>query len=316
MCLSNSQYCDGEEHCPGGLDEQCPEGCGNPVIAPTIARFNNLITQLSRKTSPKIVGGTEATANSWPWQVAMLTSSGSQICGGSILNNEWIMTAAHCCRAYSNAGPNTYKVRIGAHDLGRSGEPSAKTLNLARLIVHPGYVAYPVAQNDFCLLKTAEPMIFSAEVSSVCLADETDGPVGQKCWVTGWGNTRATRATGFEEFIKQVQASEQGLLPKNVKVATRAGNTLRQVDVVVSDQTQCNVAYTDYITPQMICAEAPGKDSCQGDSGGPFVCQDKSGAFKLVGVVSWGRGCAQAGYPGVYARTSSALDWIANNIFS
>jgi secreted trypsin-like serine protease len=109
--------------------------------------------------------------------------------------------------------------------------------------------------------------------------DELDGQVGQKCWVTGWGNTRATRATGFEEFIKNLQASEQGLLPKDLNVETRASNTLRQVDVVVSNQSQCNVAYTDYITPQMICAEAPGKDSCQGDSGGPFVCQDESGHF-------------------------------------
>ncbi|OWA52422.1 putative Trypsin-4 [Hypsibius exemplaris] len=96
--------------------------------------------------------------------------------------------------------------------------------------------------------------------------------------------------------------------------AARATATLRQVDVVITDQAKCSRAYSNTITPVMVCAESVGKDSCQGDSGGPFVCADKNGVYKLVGVVSFGNGCAKQGFPGIYARTTSALDFISSTL--
>ena len=205
------------------------------------------------------------------------------------------MTAAHCCRAYS-AVPSSYKVRVGAHNLnaGAAAEPNAKTYTLARLVVHPQYIASPVAQNDFCLLKVSEPLRFSAEVEPVCLPaeDGSDEAPGTKCWVTGWGSTAANRGN-FEEFLKEVKAEEAGKVAKNLQRATRATPALYQVAVNITTQDVCSKAYPGNISPQMICAAAPGKDSCQGDSGGPFVCQKAPVAgveqpFKLVGVVSWG----------------------------
>ena len=74
----------------------------------------------------------------------------------------------------------------------------------------------------------------------------------------------------------------------------------------------CNDAYGNQITSNMICAASPGKDSCQGDSGGPLVTQEND-HYTLVGVVSWGYGCAMANYPGVYARVTAQMNWILDN---
>ena len=97
-----------------------------------------------------------------------------------------------------------------------------------------------------------------------------------------------------------------------------ATNNLQYVRVPAITNAQCNAAYGGSITDTMICAGYPGvggKDACQGDSGGPFVCNDNGNAV-IAGVVSWGNGCALADYPGVYARTTSALSWIQNSMVS
>jgi secreted trypsin-like serine protease len=204
----------------------------------------------------------------------------------SQIDNEWILTAAHCC---TESVLEDYRVRIGAHNLASRSEVNAKTLQLARLVLHPDYEPSTFHQ-DLCLLKTVQvrkrrgflgknstkihvfqPIIFNAEVSPVCLADALDGPVGQKCWVTGWGGTVQENYT-FSNNAPNVQ--------------TRPPSSLRQVDVVILERSKCQEDAT--ITPEMFCAQAPGKDSCQGDSGGALVCQDDSGIFKQVGVVSSG----------------------------
>jgi secreted trypsin-like serine protease len=113
-------------------------------------------------------------------------------------------------------------------------------------------------------------MVFSAQVAPVCLADHNDGRSGQKCWISGWGSVVPSNQT--------------------ITLADRKGvNELQQVDVAILDQAKCNKDYNPtVITPQMICAAAPGHDNCQGDNGGPLVCQDDFGTFKHVGVISWG----------------------------
>ena len=123
-------------------------------------------------------------------------------------------------------------------------------------------------------------MVFSAQVSPVCLPDLLDGPVGQKCWVSGWGSTAQRNETRIP--YKRLETT--------AKAAKTMTNGLEQVDQVLISQADCEAAYSPHaeITPDMICAQALYQDSCQGDSGGPFVCQDDTGAYKLVGVVSWG----------------------------
>ena len=88
-----------------------------------------------------------------------------------------------------------------------------------------------------------------------------------------------------------------------------------KVEVPYVDEQTCEDDYTGYeITELMICAGEKGKDSCQGDSGGPLVAYDAENSPVLVGVVSWGIGCAYEGYPGVYARVSAFVEWISQTI--
>jgi len=273
------------------------DSCGNPAIKPSVAR-SELIELLSGKAPAKIIGGTEARPNSWPWQVSVQNAGGSHRCGGSIINNQWILSAVHCCvdRGITDS-PLNVKIRVGSHNLRSSTESKARTYSVSKVIPHVGYTEHPVPDQDFCLYKTSEPIVFSNEVSPVCLGEPSDNVVGRKCWVTGWGKTVAAWwASG--------------------------SNILRQVDVSIVDQNSCDAKYRSlpppnnglYVSDKMLCAAAAGKDSCQGDSGGPFVCQNADGSYNLVGVVSWGVGCAAPGIPGVYAKTSIALDWIASTI--
>jgi hypothetical protein len=308
-CISRDQYCDGVSQCPDGSDEQyCNLECGIPPIQPNLS--------LTKK-DPKIVGGAEAIPHSWPWQVAFLTSSGSQICGATLINQNWVMTAAHCCAARA-ATPANYLVRIGAHDLSNSAsEPSSKVHSLKRVIMHPSYGSSPATRFDFCLLELSEPAALGLEVVPACLASESDGPVGTECFITGWGNT--SPRSSFKEFMELIDQAEAGKLSKEETASlTKASNVLNQVNVNINDQNQCNTAYGGVIEPNMICASAPGHDTCQGDSGGPLVCPKANGqpGFVLTGVTSWGRGCAQPGYPGIYARISHVLPWISETLVS
>jgi len=272
-------------------------GCGNRVVPSSVSRLDSMINFLTGK-SDRIVGGVEATPHSWPWQVALLSRAGAPtaFCGGSIVTDRYVMTAAHCCPSARNG-----VVRVGAHDL-RNNEVNAKTIAIKRIVSHPTYNSGTL-NNDFCLLELAETLTFNDHVQPICLADAEDGFTDQECFVTGWGND----VQGISPYRPGVHK------PK----AERAVHSrLREADQKIVDQAECNSIYglssrPTPITATMICGRAPGKDSCQGDSGGPFVCQKNGGPFKLVGVVSWGFGCADPKFPGVYAKTSTALEWIA-----
>ncbi|OWA55469.1 putative Chymotrypsinogen B, partial [Hypsibius exemplaris] len=268
--------------CPGGRDENCPTGCGTPVNAPI----------LRSPTGERIVGGVDARQHSWPWQISML-SNGRHNCGGSIIDHQWVVTAAHCC----TGGPAQYKVRVGEHDIGSgNGEVNAWTYDVERVVSHPRYNRDGPRSNDICLLKTKLPIFFNEHVFPVCLPTGDNTPVGTDCYTTGWGSRRQ-------------------VLARNGEKETRVADNLQQVDVKLVEQSACRTAYPRPapISADMLCGYNPGKDSCQGDSGGPFVCpsQSNSTVWELVGVVSWGYGCASPGIPGVYARTSVFLDWIA-----
>lgn len=148
---------------------------------------------------------------------------------------------------------------------------------------HESYSSYTL-DNDIAIIKVATPLkLGSTNAQKVALpASGSDPAVGNKLRVSGWG------------YLK-----EGGSLPAN----------LMRVDVDVVDRSQCNSLYgSNQITSNMICAgdvKNGGKDSCQGDSGGPVVLSNQ-----VVGIVSWGYGCARPGYPGVYTRVSNYINWI------
>jgi len=224
-----------------------------------------------------------------------------------------VMTAAHCCVARA-AVPASYKVLIGAHTLSRP-EATSKAHTLSQVVVHQNYKSSPATTFDFCLLELEEPADVGHTIVPVCLGEDHHAPAGKKCFVTGWGNSGPRSALGFGELLRLVDEAEAGKLPKEFVPMLRGTNVIHQVDVNIAEQSVCNTAYNGVISSDMICASAPGKDTCQGDSGGPLVCQAEDGNMHLVGVTSWGRGCASPGYPGVYGRISHVQDWITETMF-
>ncbi|XP_067458845.1 chymotrypsinogen 2-like isoform X1 [Thunnus thynnus] len=242
-------------------------GCGIPAIPPDISGYSD------------IVNGKEAKPHSWPWQVSLQARPGSHFCGGSLINESWVVTAAHCPIRRSTL------VVLGEHDL-RSSTEDVQVMRASQAFPHPNYSPTRL-NNDIQLIKLARPAQINRRVSPVCVAETRDNfPAGTMCMTTGWGQT-----------------SSNGNL----------ANRLQQAALPLLSNSQCRRFFGSFITSKMICAGANGISSCSGDSGGPLVCQ-KAGAWTLVGVVSFGRPSCNTMTPAVYARVTALRAWIDRTI--
>ncbi|XP_053594540.1 trypsin-1-like [Microplitis demolitor] len=231
----------------------------------------------------RIVGGQDAKLYQYPW-MSYLTYHGRFYCAATIISSKYMLTAAHCVDRFDKS---KIKVHTGAYDRNNASSQLVE-YKILSVIKHSGY-SITNYNNDLALIKINGVIKFDGPMKPVCLPERGSTFTGKNATVTGWG-----------------AIEESGPL----------SSTLQEVLVPIMSNNECRT--TKYppkrITDNMLCAGYidGGKDSCQGDSGGPLhVVEDKT--YKIVGIVSWGEGCALPGYPGVYTRVNRYISWIERN---
>jgi len=269
----------------------------------------------STKVKPEIVGGKDAVRGAYPWQVSIqMQQSGNKtfhFCGGSIVGHHWIATAAHCINVYMELLPDLFHVVVGDHRR-LQDDGSEQTLGIETILKHENYDANTI-NNDLALIKTKEKIIFGEFVQPVCLPTTQFNYVdGEDSFISGWGSTeKRIPDLGYDGGLQQTRDSP---------------NVLQAAKVPLVNTSECNAdhRYNGLVSGNMFCAGylSGGIDSCQGDSGGPLVVvkpnpgnnQQQRRQFVLIGVTSWGVGCAAPNFPGVYTRVANYADWIQDKI--
>jgi secreted trypsin-like serine protease len=271
----------------------------------------------------RIVGGEVVSdARAWPWQIAIYANVSGRlqfVCGGSIIADHWVLTAAHCILGKPEQTGN-FAVVEGELliDLALNGQPThgGRKLAVKRIIVHEGYNANR-SENDIALIELATPAQSTPVPyarSANAAAVETPSP-DRPAVVTGWGLQRGMK---WDDQGNAVDIHTGQKIP-NDQLDQYRDNKLRQVEVPLVDTQACRAAYEKVqraIDPRNICAGGlpeGGKDSCNGDSGGPLVGRDEKNFFVQIGIVSWGTSdCGSPGVPGVYTRVSAFERWLAD----
>eukprot|EP00090_Calanus_glacialis_P018992 TRINITY_DN2930_c2_g1_i2.p1 TRINITY_DN2930_c2_g1~~TRINITY_DN2930_c2_g1_i2.p1 ORF type:complete len:374 (+),score=80.97 TRINITY_DN2930_c2_g1_i2:72-1193(+) len=267
--------------------------------------YNTTGCGLSNK---RIIGGEEARENEFPWMCSVLYSDSEFYgCGATLLSCDpvIIVSAAHCFSGLSDFSISTLKVGCGDHIVGLGGSGPLDTnevrLDISKVIIHPDYDP-PTSANDIAVIQVSDPSKLTCKENGVwpaCLPSGGETYAGNtETVVTGWGTTEVFFIPGVGSF---------SLSPSPILLKTSV--------MPVSNSVCGSAMGAGRILDGMICASAENKDTCQGDSGGPLVSRSSpSTAYSLVGITSWGDGCAVPGTYGVYARVSTYMDWVARQV--
>ncbi|XP_032092137.1 serine protease 27-like [Thamnophis elegans] len=266
-------------------------GLGLPDVEPSYA------TRVCGKQGylNRIVGGTDSRDGEWPWQVS-IKLNGHHHCGGSLVTNQWIITASHCFSLIKN--PSNFTVLVGALKLSDPG-PQSIIASVKHIILNPSYEG-DSRIGDIALVQLEQRLPLSQQISPICVPNANVNFLpGQKCWVTGWGNILSKEGRQNSDILQKLEVPI---------ISTKKCNSLYRQD---SRQRRSSRE----IKEDMICAgfAAGQRDACQGDSGGPLACRMEDFWF-IAGVVSWGDGCAQKNRPGVYAKVAYYQKWIHSQI--
>lgn len=243
-----------------------------------------------REVNISIVNGEDAGECDFTWQVSFwrLNTVGSSyarpFCGGTLIDPNWILTAEYCI------GWSKFEIVAGdwkASDISVKQQQRRS----GTTFVHPKYNDNTLS-HDFALVYVEDAFKITECVAPACLPEQDIVDDGE-CFTSGWGTLRSG---GSQPDI------------------------LQQTDVQFISQEKCQNAYGDeaQIDDSMLCAQGrrngEPSDACQGDTGGPLVCKSNGGAWTLAGATSWGSGCADPRYPGVWAKVHTVLEWVQETI--
>merc|ERR1712236_159811 len=236
----------------------------------------------------RIVGGHEAQEHQWPWQVALFIDD-AWFCGGSLISDSYVLTAAHCVD-----GASYFDIMAGAHNVRASSEPHRVEITSYNGWTHPQWNSNDLS-NDIALIELPSPIQFNDYILPACLPLKGDtADPGEVATATGWGKP-ADSAGGISPVLRMVE------------------------DLPVISNSECNAVY-GIVGEGIVCIDTSGgKGTCNGDSGGPLnmKCEEKEAGqqWKQVGVVSFGSsaGC-EVGYPAGFTRVEYYLEWITSEI--
>ena len=224
----------------------------------------------------RIIGGTESPAGSWPFAVYL--SGTFYSCGGSLIAPDWVLTAAHCILPGIPGVPASPAAHItataGTTDINSGGQSSIGL----RALVHPNYLAVGSAY-DVALIQLLTPLTGIPTIKVAGPSERGSWSAGTQATIIGWGVTESGSTT----------------------------DRLRQAQVPIVNDAACANAYgSSFDAVTMVCAGylgVGGVDTCQGDSGGPLLVP-AGGGWRQAGITSWGQGCAEPDFPGVYSRVA------------
>jgi len=248
----------------------------------------SVFSEQSDQLSARIVGGSEASTTEYPWVASLKYNSGLHFCGGSLIDQQWILTAAHCV---IDATASQFTATIGEYDL--ASDPVTSSSEIQEIIIHPDYNS-STFNNDIALVKLSNAS--TENVINRLSSINTESLLTDNNSITtaiGWGSTIAYSAS-------------------EVNPSADTPNILQAVSLPLLSAASCKQAMP-MTNDNMICAgnvDDGGVDSCQGDSGGPLLTSNN----EQIGIVSFGSGCAQAGNPGVYTKVANYNEWIDSQI--
>ncbi|XP_006817820.1 chymotrypsinogen A-like [Saccoglossus kowalevskii] len=292
FCISADRRCDGTEDCALGEDEVgCPvssDTCGKPAIPPN-----------TNSTSIAVTGGTEAIPGSWPWLVGVQDAYKDHICGGAIINERWVMTAASCVY-FQRDQPSLINVLVGNHDY-EERETHEHSHNLWDIYIHPSFSLLKLDYN-FALLKTKSKIVFSDTVSDICvIPGGIQHPNGTKAWFAGWGYT-------------------------NPSVQAFGSSVVMQAEMTIYHDDFCNdpSRYDGTVGAGEMCAGSldGSVGACEGDDGGPLVWYNDD---PTIGQVKWyilavagarnEETCGVPNMPGLYGEIQDVTSWINETLY-